>query len=440
MTKLRGLYAVTIILFIILAVSANLIWNAERKKSEELNIVVMNRIYSQISERFGKEDITPESAIKSAYYDQTENFVSEYGKENLPERVYFISAKDGGNVELINKGDKTEKLWALHKGDEIKGFVVFETAGKGDTAGIVIINAVIAAGFVFSMAVIVYISRTVLGPFNKLVTYPERLSRNEIDSKLPESRNRFFGRFIWGINMLSDRLRNDKTKIDKLSRNRQTMLTTIAHGIKTPVANIKLYADAIETGLYQPDGKVNEGDAEIARKISANADEVTRLVKDLIKTSSDALVEFEPNIESFYLSEIIDVIKEEYSTRLEVLRIPYVFELKENMIIKSDKAGICRILFQLMENAIKYGNGEGIELYIEKEDEGYLFSVSNKGELLNDSELTYVFRSFWRGSNAVNVEGSGIGLYEAREIARKLNGDIYVSADEEMKFAVYLPS
>lgn len=441
MKRLKWLYAVTLILFIILAVAANLIRTAEKDRARDLNLTVMNRIFADIEGRVASEDIPVDSAIKKSYDDVIADLTSEYGKENLPERVYFIPISAGnGNVSLINRGGEQDKLWALHKDGEIIGFVVFEKASNADALERTILNVVIALAFVITLAVLIYIGRTVLGPFNKLITYPERLSRNEINEKLPESGNRLFGRFVWGINMLSDRLRNDKTRIDKLNRERQTMLTTIAHGIKTPVANIKLYADAIETGLYQPDGKANEDDAKIARKITANADEVTRLVKELIDTSSEALVEFEPHIESFYLKEIIDILKEEYAGRLELLKIPYEFKLKEDMIIKSDKAGICRILFQLMENAIKYGNGEGIELCIEKDEEGYLFSVSNKGELLNPSELSYVFRSFWRGSNAENIEGSGIGLYEAREIARKLNGDIYVTADELMKFEVYLAS
>jgi signal transduction histidine kinase len=221
-----------------------------------------------------------------------------------------------------------------------------------------------------------------------------------------------------------------------------TMMTTIAHGIKTPVANIKLYADAISTGLYQPDGKVNGKDAEVAAKISKNADDVAELVKELIDKASGGIVDFEPDIGSFYLNELEEFLKEEFGNRLEMLRIPLKIETGHNAIVKSDKSGICRILSQLMENAVKYGNGDGISVNLDKESDGFYIIVRNKGEIPDESELPYLFNSFWRGSNASDIPGSGIGLFEAREIARKLYGDIYVKADpanKEREFDVYIP-
>jgi signal transduction histidine kinase len=92
-----------------------------------------------------------------------------------------------------------------------------------------------------------------------------------------------------------------------------------------------------------------------------------------------------------------------------------------------------------MENAIKYGDGTGIKVSIDKQEEGYYFSVKNKGKLLPENEIPYIFGSFWRGSNAQGVKGSGIGLFEARTIASRLGGDIYVKQDdEEIEFIVFI--
>ena len=111
-------------------------------------------------------------------------------------------------------------------------------------------------------------------------------------------------------------------------------------------------------------------------------------------------------------------------------------------MINSDKSGITRILTQLMENAIKYGDGRGITITVDKTEDGYIFSVRDTGSRIPDSEMPYVFNSFWRGSNAADVEGNGLGLYEASFIARKLGGDIevrYLEETEETEFEVFLP-
>ena len=68
--------------------------------------------------------------------------------------------------------------------------------------------------------------------------------------------------------------------------------------------------------------------------------------------------------------------------------------------------------------------------------------VKNKGKVIPDKELPFLFNSFYRGSNSEGIPGSGIGLFECYEITRKLCGDIYARSDaenSETEFAVYLP-
>ena len=154
------------------------------------------------------------------------------------------------------------------------------------------------------------------------------------------------------------------------------------------------------------------------------------------------MVVFEPHIEAFYLPEIGKFIKDEYGNRLNVLRIPLTVEMNSDVMINSDKHGITRILTQFMENAVKYGDGRGITVVVDKNEDGYVFAVKDKGSRVPENEIPYVFNSFWRGSNAEQVEGNGLGLYEASFIARKLGGDVaarYLEDTEEMEFEVFIP-
>lgn len=448
MKRAGKFYIMTASLFACIFAAANLFFGTLSNKQEEDIYVLMNRVFSEIEaacEAYSADELTEEivtMVISDVYYARTREYASKYGQLSLPERVYYIPAEysDTG-VTLLNRDKEFEKVWMLGRDGEVLGFVVFEFVESGYGSLRILMNIVIAVCFAIALGICIYINSYVLRPFNKFASYPEKLSKNQLTEKLPETKNRLFGRFTWGINMLNDKLASDRKRINELSRDHLTMLTTIAHGIKTPVANIKLYADAIETGLYQPDGKINENDAEVASKISKNADDITEIVKELIDKASGGVVDFEPEISSFYLSELTEFLKEEYGKRLDVLRIPYKFEVEDNAMIKSDKNGLCRILSQLMENAIKYGNGEGIFVNIRKDEEGYYISVRNKGKVLDKKELPFIFNSFWRGSNSEGIEGSGIGLFESFEIARRLEGEIYARADaekSEMEFEVFL--
>ena len=254
-------------------------------------------------------------------------------------------------------------------------------------------------------------------------------------------KSRYLGKFIWGMNMLNDTLESNKRKVQKLEYERQTLLTSIAHGVKTPVANIKLYTNAIETGLYQNSKNVNSKDAEIAKKIEKNAMEIEELVSKMLETASTSLCDYEPQIQTFYLKELAEEMEQEYANRLKVKRIDYRVECSGNPMVNSDKDGLFHILSQFIENAIKYGDGTGLTISMEKQDEGYFFSVKNKGKLLPEQEIPFIFKSFWRGSNAKEKEGSGIGLFVAKEMAKRLGGDIYVKRFEEtseMEFVIFL--
>ena len=79
----------------------------------------------------------------------------------------------------------------------------------------------------------------------------------------------------------------------------------------------------------------------------------------------------------------------------------------------------------IIENAIKYGDGKSIALSFSDEDGCILITVRNSGCTLSKTDLPHIFDSFWRGANAEKEKGSGLGLYICRQLMRKINGEIF---------------
>jgi len=440
MKRFGTIYLLMLLSIGIIFTAVNLGLRADRANTEKSRNVIVNRLTYSMQQSFYVEPNMDE-VIKKEYYDRLSELGREYRKHEIPDAVFFVSVdSENQDLRLAEANDKRMQVIRNADGSNA-GFLVFIYELSVYDNAILYVNGGIAVAALLLFAFVIFIQIKVIVPFSRMSAYPEKLSKGEINSKLPESKNRYFGKFVWGINMLSDKLSGDKKRINKLMKERQVMLTTIAHGIKTPVANIKLYASAIETGLYQEDGVPDEKDALVAAKIDQNADEITALVKEMIETTATGMVDFQPNIGKFYVSEIREYIEKEYSNRFKALRIPYTVNCMTEALIESDKAGIIRILAQIMDNAVKYGDGSGIDITIEKQEEGFFFSVKNKGELISERELPYVFNSFWRGSNAEQIEGSGIGMFEAKRIARMLGGDIYAKRYEdsrEMEFVLFI--
>jgi signal transduction histidine kinase len=435
MRKYIGKYILLFVICLAIGISVCCLISSLNKKSEGQRNTLMNRVANEMSSK----DI---GDIETSLAELINNndWAKEYGRDNIPTDIIFVrSDAEEGPYAQLGDGDS---VWSLSKDGTVYGFLVFSFKENSMERTIVICEAVVAACFIVSVLFFIYIDRKVIMPFNRLSDYPERIAKNENADALPESKNKYFGKYIWGMNMLRDRLSGDNRKLRQLEKEQLTLVSTIAHGIKTPVANIKLYSEAIKSGLYREDGTPDSKDAEVASKITKNADDITDLVKELLESASKGVVVFEPRIETFYLTEIEEFIKREYDNRLNVLRIPYKIDMKSRVMITSDKTGIIRILVQLLDNAIKYSDGRGISITIDKNEDGYIFSVRDTGSRIPESEMPYVFNSFWRGSNADEVEGNGLGLYEAQFIARKLGGDIavrYLEETEETEFEVFLP-
>lgn len=293
-----------------------------------------------------------DDVICKVYSDHRDGFQMLYGERNLPTEISFLSVTESeDSFSALNRKSNEQRIWPIYFNDQMAGFLLCTYEDDSYKRVLSLMNGSIILAFAVVFAFLLYLHRKILHPFRHFLEYPVMLSKGEITEKIPESKNRLFGKFVWGVNMLSDKLANDKKQINRLMRERQVLLTTIAHGIKTPAVNIKLYASAIDTGLYQPNGKANVQDAKIARKIEKNIDEITALVKDMLDNTSTGIVDYEPEINPFYMKELVEAIHNEFANRFHVHRIPYKMECSTEAIVYSDKEGIVRILFQILENA-----------------------------------------------------------------------------------------
>jgi len=239
--------------------------------------------------------------------------------------------------------------------------------------------------------------------------------------------------------MLGSKLDSDRKEIDRLLYDRKKFISVLAHGIKTPVANIKLYSEAIQSGLYRG-GEPDPKDSEVAEKIGKNADDIADLVRGILEDPGAVRESFVPKVSSFYLMDVKKRIEEAFGNRLKLSDIPFSVNITGNPMVQSDIDAIVRCITQFMENAIKYGDGTGIRLNLYRQDDITYFSVINKGATLGEDEIPFVFNCYYRGTNSSDKEGSGIGLYEARAVARGLGGDIMMKTENnETEVVMYVP-
>ncbi len=286
---------------------------------------------------------------------------------------------------------------------------------------ILTVNIILGIMSLLIISVIIYIRVKVLSPFEKLSDVPYELSKGNLTAPVKESKNRFFGRFIWGVDMLRENMEQQKERELSLQKDRKMLLLSLSHDIKTPLSAIKLYSKALSKGLYTE----KEKQLEIAESINSKADEIESYVTQIITASREDFLSLDVNMGEFYLSELLAKIKLYYTEKLSLIKTEFFVSEYKDCLICGDPDRSVEVIQNIMENAIKYGDGKRIEISLSEEEGCILLTVANSGCTLSDSELPYIFDSFRRGTNAENEKGSGLGLYICRQLMGKMKGDIF---------------
>ncbi len=288
-------------------------------------------------------------------------------------------------------------------------------------------NGVLGALFVLIVGLLYYIWGHIIVPFGRLTDVPKELARGNLAVPIPEEKSRFFGKFTWGVNLLRESIENSRKKEIAMLRDKKLLLLSLSHDIKTPLSAIKLNAEALARGLYK-DGEKRRAAAE---SINTRADEIERFVSEITKAAGEDFMSFEVTQGEAFLSDIITRINARYTPQLAMSGTEFVIQNYDDCILSCDPGRLAECLQNLMENAIKYGDGRRIEISFDKVDGCKLITVSNTGCTLEVKELPQIFESFHRGNNADGVQGSGLGLFICRRLMGLMNGEVYADIRDE---------
>ena len=143
-----------------------------------------------------------------------------------------------------------------------------------DTQTVFIVNTIMALMSILVLGVLFYVRTKILRPFDRLTNIPYELSKGNLTAPVKENKNRFFGKFLWGIDLLRENIEQQKQRELELQKEKKTLLLSLSHDLKTPLSAIKLYAKALSKNLYHD----TEKQMSIAENINKKADEIETYV------------------------------------------------------------------------------------------------------------------------------------------------------------------
>ena len=202
----------------------------------------------------------------------------------------------------------------------------------------------------------------------------------------------------------------------------KSLLSNISHQIRTPLANITLYA-----GLLKEE--VNESTSfRLADKIEKNAEKLEFFMKELLKSSyaEQEIISVNPKI-----IELDKIIKKScQSVELDAMRKNIHIRSENNDYkVFADLKWTEEVFANIIENAIKY-SPDDTEVTIKSilYESFVCVKIIDNGIGIPEQEQGKVFHRFYRGTNVTDKQGFGIGLYLAREVLRKQQGYIKIKS------------
>ncbi len=326
--------------------------------------------------------------------------------------------------QLLARGDEDYQLVMT----ELACYKIAYSANKESHRNIyLVVNGALFVSGVFLFGILCYVRSRILKPFHQLSELPYELSKGNLTVPVKENKNRFFGRFLWGMDVLREHLEERRAREYTLQKEKKMLLLSLSHDIKTPLSAIKLYAKAISKNLYKDDGKKQE----IAENISGKVDEIEGFLSQIVTASQEDFLHFDVENGEFYVRGAIEQIQDYYTEKMELNQILFEVGAYTNCLVYGDENRLVEVLQNIIENAIKYGDGKKIGLFFERGAETFEISVRNTGKPLEQKELLHIFDSFFRGSNVGKRQGSGLGLYICRCLMRQMEGEIYAQAAEQ---------
>lgn len=232
-------------------------------------------------------------------------------------------------------------------------------------------------------------------------------------------------------------LKSQNKKIEIEKNEIKTLISDIAHQLKTPLSNVRMYSELLQDNTLD-----REEREEFSKVILVSLDKLSFLIESMIKMSrlETGVIQLKTSVNN--LKETVLLAISQVRKKAKSKNIDIKLELLNDVETIHDKNWTAESIFNILENAVKYTGENGqITVRIQSYDIFSRIDIEDNGIGIDEEELPKIFTRFYRGTKVDNIEGIGIGLYLSREIITKQEGYIKVSSNEKgSKFSIFLPN
>ena len=259
-------------------------------------------------------------------------------------------------------------------------------------------------------------------PLNDMASAARRFARGDFSSRVEDSGK------IDEISQLTQAFNAMADSLESSEMLRREFIANISHEMKTPMTVISGFAEGILDGTIPP-----ENETRYLSVISSETKRLSRLVGSMLDMSKFQSADADVIREGrFDVSEVIRLALLSLEGKIEKRQLDVEAELPEEPIItRGDKDSITQVVYNLIDNAIKFSDPGGTVIVVLWKQGGRAYaSVENRGKTIPGDELPHIFDRFHKTdkSRSADRDGVGLGLYIVKTILDNHNEDVFVTS------------
>ncbi len=277
-----------------------------------------------------------------------------------------------------------------------------------------------------------FVSDVLTRPLKGMVTAVKQFTRGDFSARVTEDNN------CEEVDELAKAFNNMIITLQQQEELSRGFVANVSHELKTPMTSISGFADGMLDGTIAPDKY-----RQYLEIISQESHRLSRMVVRMLDTAKLESGEMVITPMPFDLSDIAIQVLLSFENQLEDKKLEVDVDLKDFLIVNGDRDLIYRVVYNLVDNAVKFAEDQG-ELFMQSSVQGDMaqFTIRNSGSEIPANDLPHVFDRFYKvdRSRSKDKTGAGLGLYFVKTIVVLHGGDISVrSSANETEFSFTIP-
>ena len=277
------------------------------------------------------------------------------------------------------------------------------------------------AVLILAFAAVYFITADLVRPLRKMVAATQAFSKGDFTVRVPVESYDEIGKLAISFN-------NMATSLATTEVTRRSFTANVSHELRTPMTTIAGFIDGILDGTIPPEKR-----DDYLRIVSDEVKRLSRLVRSMLNIARIEAGELQIKPDLFDVNETVIRTVFTFEKPLEEKGIEVRGLDNGKVMVEADPDLIHQVVYNLIENAVKFCNEHG---YIEvsyRADDAYTYvGIKNSGDGIAKDEIPHIFDRFYKTDKSRSREkgGAGLGLHIVRSIVNLHGGDIVVRSVE----------